>query len=404
LSTVGIDAAWSWFNDPHVVCQRTPRGVDWMHVGYVASNGDVGVASHDVASGRTTHSILHEALEADDHDPASLVAMADGTLLACYSRHEPIDGFYRRRTADAEDPGSWGPEARLLTGANVVYPKPVRFASGRLVVVYRRNARSQHLIFSDDDGASWSTELPLIANGNQRPYVNLEYSPAADLIDVLYTDGHPAEQDNSLWHVTLASDGLVRATGGAPIRNVIAAGAIAHDEGTLVYDVRGGDGRAWGWGICRDPLDIGSAYAVFARFPAAGDHRYCYARWDGATWQVNRDVLNGSAGPSIYPGGPDSSEPFYSGGIDLLKRDPSVVFVSRRVAATWRIERWRRRSPAFVFEETIAADRSVKNVRPVCPSFPGLLHTEPPDVVWMAGSYTSYTDYRTELAVGAHAS
>jgi BNR repeat-containing family member/Concanavalin A-like lectin/glucanases superfamily len=552
---LGIDAAWSWFNDPHVICQRTPGGANWMHVGYVASNGDVGVAHLDVDSGRTASSILHRALEVDDHDPASLLVMADGTLLACYSRHEAADGFRRRRTTDPEDPASWAPETHELPAVRVVYPKPVRFASGRMFVFYRRSTRSQYLIFSDDDGASWSAELPLLTNGGERPYVNLQYSAAADLVDLLYTDGHPRNENNSLWHVTVAADGEVGRTDGSPIRNAIASGPIACDEGTAVYDAARGDGEGWGWNVCRDPRDSAHVHAVFARFPglvddfssdtigagrwtfaagagsasiargrlvpaaagpdsetrlirndaelydcevtakfdadspapraagviakstsgddgvfarlssapgaltagalsggrssaafrpqpgttywirlrtagdtltaeaytapppvvgsgaaavavshtlagpdarafgrgtkgstgicwapgstagrvaefaaypldrATGDHRYCHAHWDGVAWRVNADILEGSAGGSIYPAGVDSPEPFYSGGIHLLKSDPRIVYLSRRTGpAAWEIERWRQ-SGRVGYRSLVLRDRPLAYYR-----------------------------------------
>lgn len=73
---------------------------------------------------------------------------------------------------------------------------------------------------------------------------------------------------------------------------------------------------------------------VFASFPSAADHRYHYARWTGTSWDVHEITL---AGGSIRG---DGGSPYYSGGITLDHEDPSRVYLSRQLGASWQVEAW----------------------------------------------------------------
>lgn len=341
------DGAWSWFNDPHVICQRA-GGWDWMHVGTVASNGDVKVESYDIRSGEVKASVLHTALEVDDHDPASLLAMPDGTLFATYSRHHFTGGpIYYRRTTDPADPTSWGPEQTVLTAA-VTYPKPVLFPDGagpgvnRLMIFYRASNFTSRLIYSDDEGETWSSAVPFLTNGVERPYVNLQYDPVRDEIDFLYTDGHPRDVNTSMYHMTMDAGTNIYKSDGTLIKNLAFQGTAAPSDGTLIYSYGWASQKTWGWNICRDPNDNSVIHAVFARFVSEDDHRYVYARWNGARWDINPSIIGASAGLSIY-GTSGSLEPHYSGGMHLLKSDPTTIYLSRQTPSTqvWEIERWK---------------------------------------------------------------
>ena len=65
---------------------------------------------------------------------------------------------------------------------------------------------------------------------------------------------------------------------------------------------------------------------VYAVFPSARRHQYRYARWTGRRWE--RHVIVRNSGPSISSA---QFERFYAGGITLDHRNPSIVYLSRRV-------------------------------------------------------------------------
>lgn len=392
------DSSWSWFNDPHIVCQRQGT-TNWLHVGAVTTNGSVVVRSVNLDTKAIVNATLRAALQVDDHNPPGLLVMPDGTLLATYSRHAVNgDPFYVRRTTDPADPASWGTEATVtsnVTGTRgVTYPRPIRFAGGRIIVFFRGADFSQCLVYSDDNGATWSAAFQLIVNGIQRPYLNLEYNAALDQVDLLYTDAHPRDQNNSMWHATIDSAGNVRTTGGTLIRNVISSATpVTFNEGTQVYAYAAATGKAWGWDIMRDPADTSKVVALFARFPTDDDHRYCYARWNSSAWTTTEFA---SAGLSIY-GVTGAAEPNYSGGIGLVRRDPRIVYASRQDGSAWEMHRYVTDDNGATFTSSaLTSGSSAKNVRPTAPRYAGVLTVAPPDMLWMRGTYTAYTDYATE--------
>jgi len=342
---IAPDTGWSWFNDPHIVLQ-SQGGKRWMHVGGIeGTSGDVRVDSYDLDTGQVVGAVLHAALQLDDHDPASLLVMPDGTLLATYSQHG-ITPIYFRRTTNANDPTSWGTEtstAPNVGGTAVTYPKLVRFASnGRIYVFFRAGGNSQAFVYSDDDAATWSAGVNfLVGVSTHRPYLNVAYDAVGDRLDIIYTDGHPRDIQNSQWHISFDGNSDTRTSNGTLIRNVIASGTIAVADGTKIYQGDGTSGRSWGWNVCRDPVDNTKIHAVFTRFAGDSefDHRYCYGQWNGTTWTLNTDILGGTAGWSIFgtAGFDDSylagiSEGHYSAGMHLLKRDPRSIFLSRLTA------------------------------------------------------------------------
>jgi hypothetical protein len=137
--------------------------------------------------------------------------------------------------------------------------------------------------------------------------------------------------------------------------------------------------------------DAGRPVLVFASFPSASDHRYSYARWTGAAWDVHEFL---AAGGSISA---DGKEEQYSGGMSLDHEDPSRVYLSRQVGSGWRVEVWITPDGGATWSSQVVSDSSVKNVRPVSPrgmrSFDADL-----SIVWMRGTYPSYLTYETSLA------
>ena len=60
--------------------------------------GDVNVIAHDLATGQTRITELHDRLECDDHNVPALLALPGGRMMAVYSRHG-TDGVIRMRTS-----------------------------------------------------------------------------------------------------------------------------------------------------------------------------------------------------------------------------------------------------------------------------------------------------------------
>jgi hypothetical protein len=406
---------WSFFNNPHVVFQHTPGGVNWMHVGSISGPGSPKVNSVNLDTGAILETALFSLLEKDDHDPVGLLVCQDGTLLGAFAKHtsESPAKIHVRRTSDPENPASWGAEFQgrgspPATGANA-YPRPVQFANGRMMTFFRNDdisgggapaSRATSFVYSDLNGVSgsWSASVGVVENGTQRPYVNLTYNAALDLVDLIFVEGHPRDVLTSVWHMTLDADGNVRRTNGALIGNVIAGGPVNFSQATLVYAYSAATGLTWAWDVVRDPADATKINAVFVRMPTLADHRYMYARWSGSAWTVAEIA---PAGHSIYPAGAASAEPHYTGGVFLDRKDPKIVYCSREVGARqfWRLWRYSTTNYTSFAGTEITPGQINKNLRPVSPINPTVITpaSRAPDVVWMSGAYTDFRDVATGI-------
>src|SRR2546423_1257958 len=70
------DGAWCWFQDPRAVHYVGEH--DRTYIGYVTAAGDIDVISQDNGTAALTHTVLHVALDADDHAAPCLEALPDG--------------------------------------------------------------------------------------------------------------------------------------------------------------------------------------------------------------------------------------------------------------------------------------------------------------------------------------
>ena len=259
--------------------------------------------------------------------------------------------------------------------------------------------------WSDDDGETWTNGGLLIdvpAAFRHRPYVKYA-SNGVDTVHLVYTEGHPRDFDNSLYHVAYR-DGQLRRSDGAPIPP-IAAGLRA--PRTARWSSRATRANvAWPADLELDregrPFVAYSVQKDSAGLPpgqGGTDHRYRLARWTGTRWQ---DGEVAHAGSRLYAGEDD-----YTGGVALRARrsavrlrldqrgprDSGEPLVSEADGRRhWEIFRGEsKRRPQWRWQ-ALTRDSTLDNIRPVVPRASGA-----PIVLWLRGSYRSYTDYDLEL-------
>ena len=266
--------------------------------------------------------------------------------------------------------------------------------------------------------ANWSVPQTLIqtGNGSTRPYVKY-CSDYNSRIDILYTDAHPDNYTNSLYHIYYQSNTIYK-TDGTFLKS-FANIPLLHDSGergSVVYqysDAAQPDpnqwiatGRAWCWEIAYQ--NNGSPVCVFqtkvdnVTGTTWSDARiyYYYARWTGTNWQKR---FIAQAGRPLYDGQPD-----YGGGIALDPLDVNTIYLSTDAANPFDLstvsnvplgnhcEIWKgvTSDGGLTFNwQAVTTNSTEDNLRPYVPRrFGG-----EPSVLWFRGTYTSYTSFSSSV-------
>lgn len=378
---------WTWFNDP-----RALRNGSKTFIGAIDSVGNVQVSEYSHPNRQLgTPVTLHATLEVDDHDnPGLLVRASDSKLIAFYSAHGGAT-IYQRISTNALDASAWEAETDLDAelGLSVyTYANPIQLTAETnepIYLFFRASTLGGVPVCytkSTDDGVSWSAGAAIVANGAERPYFRVAQN-GTDRIDFAVNDGHPNEvATNSLYHLYYQGGNFYK-TDGTLIGGV---GDLPFGPADLTQVYDGTAVRSWVWDIAVD--SSGYPVIVYATFPTpASDHRYRYARWNGAGWDDNQIC---TAGGPLY-----AAETYYSGGVALDHSDPDIVYASRKpVGATWHtLYKYVTADGGASFVETQMATE--KAFRPVVARD----HNGEPDLLHIVGLYQSYTNYFTGIKI-----
>jgi len=421
---IAPDGAWTWFNDERSILHQGS-----LFSGYVKGNGVYGITRRDLASGENFHMVISTAAsqQQDDHNNPSITALPDGKLMVLYSKHIGGSQFFQRTSTVAlpSTNADWGPEIVVPTPAANTYANTYRL-SGEANAIYNFHRCinfNPTLTISTDNGATWGASRQLLGtgSGSTRPYPRYT-SNGTDRIDLIYTDGHPRDVDNSVYHLYY-QNGNLRKTDGTLI-DTLANIPLDHDggeRGSVIYQysnaVWGAEdgpddwiptGRGWTWDV-----HYGSGGNPVCVFQVQKDNvtgsgwnhdriYYYYARWTGTEWERH---FIAHAGRPLY-----SAEDDYGGGMCLDPEDPRIVYISTNAAnpfaltdidnvplrpnERYEIYRGFTADGGKTFEWTPVTESSAAdNLRPIVP----MNHDRSEFLVWFHGTYTSYTSYSTKV-------
>jgi hypothetical protein len=372
----------------------------------VDSAGSIVVSSLDLESGERAEHTVHPGFNKDDHANPSFMVIPDGTVVVFYTSHgsDVSDAMYYRLSQRPEDITAWG--ERLEIGSNTegprgyTYPNPVRLSQeeGRIYLFWRGGNFKPSFSYTDDL-LTWAPARTLIQSeeaNSVRPYVKIA-SNDRDVIHFAFTDGHPRnEPQNSVYYLRYRDGGFTQADGSTvgTMENL----PLIHERADLVYDGGLTGVRAWIWDVAEDRE--GNPVIVYTRLPGENDHRYHYARWNGAEW-VDTEITAAGGWFPHTPEGADEPEPHYSGGIVLDHDDPSVVYLSRPVAGVFEIERWWTEDGGANWKSRAVTENSGNdNVRPfVVRGHDG----SSSGLIWMENRhYRHYLDFDSAIRVEGH--
>ncbi len=408
---VNDDGGWSWFQDERAIVVGDRLLVGSVAMGRTDSSrrGDIEVTALDLRSGELTRSVLHDGLEADDHDAPALLELPHREVLAMYGRHGSENRIFSRISTDDGEAGSWEAEQQIIPspGSRVTYSN-LHWLSregrrGRVYNFFRGldDRFKPSWMYSDDRGRSWRVGGVLVdlpePTIKHRPYVKYA-SNGRDAIHLAFTEGHPRDFNNSIYHAMIRKGMLCRVDG-TRIRK-LDEGPVEPKDAVQVF-VGNSNRVAWIQDIAVDRDEVRLVYSVqmdSAGLPpgkGGGDHRYFWARWKRGVWW-NFEIAHG--GTRLYAGEDD-----YTGGICLHPDDPGQVFLSTNVdpVTGWPLpsghyELFRGRAkgdfPVWTWEP-LTPDATQDNLRPIVPRW----RRGRTILLWLRGAYRAYTSYSLEV-------
>lgn len=407
------NGAWCWYEDERAIIHHGR-----LMVGSVASasgaggavrNGHIEIATYDFAAGRVTRSVLHANLQADDHDSPALLVRPDGRYLAMYARHGSDSLSRWRISTNPNDTTAWEPEQTFDHGTGATYSNLYRLAAenggeGRLYNLARTIGIDPNLILSDDNGQTFRYAGRLLdwpvptgdpkftGSDGSRPYLRYA-SNGIDAIHFITTEDHPRAYDNSVYHGVIRGGKVYDSFGNVVDDNVFDGSARRPNQYTPVFNTDTSPlGFAWTIALRLDAQGRPRALCTARANNNSEDHRFLYARFDGATWHVHEMA---KAGGFLY-----SSENDYTGLGALDPRDPDTVYISTRIdprsnsaGAHYEIYKGVTSDSGITWTWTpITSDSTVDNLRPIVPPSDGPQEA----LLWFRGVYTSYTSFNTQ--------
>ncbi len=428
------NGGWCWYQDERalVVGEKlliaTVAGVTRDG----SNRGDVQVTTYDMPSGEAATFTLAPEFQSDDHDVPALLALPDGRILASYETHGSRAGEHFMRWRITERPGdasSWGPERTADVGGSISYSNLfILGAEGNRIYNFHRCTRgtppgiNPNYMVSDDGGETFTYGGRLLkwprpegdpkftGQDGGRPYLKYA-SDGVDAIHFLTTEDHPRAYDNSIYHGVIRGGQVSRSDGAlvGPLGTDDTMGVSPKDL-TRVFE---GDADNVAWTIDLHLDADGNPFAVFsvqkdgahARTERGAtdigqDHRFHYARFDGATWHVHEIAY---AGTRLYPGEDD-----YTGLAAVHPNDPNTVFISTNAdpvtgeplisAADGARHREIFRGVTSDLGATwtwtaITRDSDADNLRPIVP----IRESGKTALLWLRGTLRSYTDYDLDV-------
>jgi hypothetical protein len=251
------DGGWCWFQDERalVVAGRLVFGSVAAGRSDPSRRGMVEATSVDLRTGTATRfrlstTLVQKAGAYDDHDTPAFAVRGDGRIVALWAGHAYDNRILSRVSLRPGDATAWGDERVFVPSpsSSITYSNLHRLAGerGRIYDFFRGldNRFKPSVAWSDDEGETWKTGGVVIdvpAAFRHRPYVKYA-SNGKDTVHIVYTEGHPRDFDNSLYHAFYRGGTLHRSDG--TVIRPLAEGLRDPVEGTRIFQ---GDPRNVAW-------------------------------------------------------------------------------------------------------------------------------------------------------------
>jgi hypothetical protein len=406
------DGGWCWFEDPRALIHDGKLIIGVVSSGYLdpEQKGDIRSVIYEIQTGERSSIELFDQLQLDDHDSPVFLGLPDGSVLTLFAQHGDENLFYYR-ISEPGDPTRWGSVNQFIPSesTSLTYSNPhlLTGEKNRIYNFFRGldNSFKPSYVYSDDLGRTWTTGNVFIdvpSEFRHRPYVRY-VSDGVKTVHMIYTEGHPRNYDNSIYHIYYR-DGSLHQSNGSRIAS-LSEGLSRPELGTLVFK---GDADHVAWTVDIELDKQGRPFTAYSvQVGSAGlpsqqggeDHRYRFAYWDGERWH---DSQMAYAGSRLYP-----REDDYTGLVALFPGNPRIAFISTDANPStgeplisqedgkrhYEIFRGDRSSSGSWEWMPVTKDSTEDNLRPIIP--------KPSDgktaVLWLRGDYRTYTDYSLKV-------
>ena len=408
------NGAWCWFQDERVIVStRDASDPVLMFTAISASiddekeQGDLDLYWYGLDSRQGGVVELHDRLGQDDHNVAALFQLSNGQTLAAYARHNKDTNTYSR-LSDRGDPAVWSETSVYEGAAKSTYNNLLTAGVGdekELLNFSRLQGWDPNFLVYDDDRGSWAYGGRLL-NSEGRPYLKYAGNSDGTKIHVVATDQHPRNFDNSIYHGVTDGKALFDSNGKVLDHDLSDQDAVEPTALTVVFegDV---DNVAWMADVEVDKNDqpvIAFSVQEDGRGLPQGsggfDHRYHLARLGPDGWEQHEIAY---AGERLYP-----REDDYTGLVAIDPEDVNHLVISTNadpVTGAPLISRADNQRHYEIFQgksadggrtftwRALTRNSTVDNIRPIIPAW----KSDQCVVLWMRGSYTTYTDFDTEI-------
>ena len=407
-SATAPNAGWCWYEDERAIIDTSNPENPLLLISTVSAAprgdaewGDIDLLWRRLGSGEQGDFELHDQLERDDHDSASLYLRPDGKYLAMYSMHGTDHETRWRVSTNPHDPTAWDAEQTYTNSGGTTYNNSFHLADddggkGRTYNFTRSGDRDPYVQVSSDHGNTWENAGRLL----QEFWPYLRYASNGKRVHFISTENHPRFFQNGIYHGFVKDGKLFDSFGKIADANIFDAESVKPQSLTPVFK----NGTAFhgtdmfrAWTIDVVVADDGQPVVIFSARAndSREDHRFFYARFDGAIWTVHEMA---KAGGFLYEGESD-----YTGLVAIDPDNINVVYMSTEIdprngkpTEKYELYRGRTKDGGATWSWAALTERSsVDNLRPIVPKW----NKKQTALLWQRGTYFSYLNWDTE-AVG----
>jgi hypothetical protein len=331
--TIIQDMAWCWWTRPRAV-----RIANDVYFGALDAQGQIVVATYDLAS-RTARKTILAGFEDDDHNNPAIVVEPGRPVVAFYSRHGIDDALRYRASHRPLDITAWSDECVLQFGGPTTYAE-VHVRSDTLHLFTRVDETRWGYCRSPDWAGSWERPRDFLAfETDQQVYMASALLPDKRTLRIAVS-GHPKEWMRKPLHdvwactVDLESGAVSLPSNRRVVANLFDGTGLPLDYPDLERAYRTPRDRTMNLFDVSD----GPAFEIAFVSKVKDDNATTDARYHVATHRQGAWITEEVAPAGAKFGYIDAG--FYVGGLAFPDRSPGGrIFLTREQGGLWYLER-----------------------------------------------------------------